>query len=59
MGDEDLRGVGLSEEKITLSFTSCLYFQIMYIEAGNLLAIYGYYNILAECFHFLQGSEYF
>jgi hypothetical protein len=33
-------GVGLGEEKIALSFTSCLYFQIMYIEAGNVLAIY-------------------
>lgn len=39
-GDKDLMGVGLGEEKIALSFTSCLYFQIMYIEAGNVLAIY-------------------
>jgi len=28
-------GVGLDEEKIALSFTSCLYFQILYIEAGK------------------------
>jgi hypothetical protein len=34
--DEDIMGVGLGDKNIILSFTSYLYFQIMYIEAGNL-----------------------